>query len=68
MVSKSGLAGGLGFEPPVYNLFPICFSESLWRTLFGLFDSPRANMRLHVREGVKSMIFILNSNPTRLSF
>ena len=36
--------------------------------LFGLFDSPRAGMGLHVREGVKSMVFILNSFPTSLSF
>ena len=36
--------------------------------LFGWFNSPCAGMRLHVREGVKDMIFILNSNPTSLSF
>ena len=24
MVSEPGLARGLGFEPPLYNLFPIC--------------------------------------------
>ena len=36
--------------------------------LFGLFDSPRAGMGPHVREGVKGMIFILNLNPTSLSF
>ena len=32
------------------------------RTLFGLFDSPHMSMRLHVREGVKNIIFILNPN------
>ena len=36
--------------------------------LFGLFDSPHAGMGLHVREGVKDIIFILNPNPTCLSF
>ena len=36
--------------------------------LFGLFYSPRAGMRLHVREGIKVMIFILNQNSTSLSF
>ena len=35
-----------------------------WMTLFGLFDSSCVGMGLHVREGVKDMIFILNSNPT----
>ena len=29
--------------------------ESPWRTLFGLIDSPRAGIRLHVREGVVGM-------------
>ena len=32
-------------------------------TLFGLFDSPHTGMGLHVREGVKGIIFILNPNP-----
>ena len=36
--------------------------------MFGLFDSLRASMGPHVREGVKDMIFILNPNPTNLSF
>ena len=35
---------------------PICLFEIPWRTLFGLFDSPRADMGLHVSEGVKDMI------------
>ena len=39
-------------------------------TLFGLFNSPHVGMELHlhVREGIKDMIFILNSNPTNLNF
>ena len=37
-------------------------------TLFGLFDFLHAGMGLHVRESVKDMIFILNPNPTSLSF
>ena len=36
--------------------------------LFGLFDYPRAGMWPHLREGVKGMIFVLNPNPTSLSF
>ena len=36
--------------------------------MFDLFDSPRTGMGLHMREGVRSMIFILNPNPTSLSF
>ena len=68
MVSEPGLARGLGFEPPPCNLFPICLFESPRRTLFGLFDSSREGMRVHVRESVKGMIFILNLNPISLSF
>ena len=67
MILNPGLARGHGFEPPLCNLFPICLFESLGRTLFGLFDSPCIGMRLHMREGVKDMIFILNPNPTSLS-
>ena len=37
-------------------------------TLCGLFDSPCAGMGLHVKEGVKGKMFILNPNPTTLSF
>ena len=37
------------------------------QTLFDLFDSPRAGMGLHVKEGVKGMTFILNPNPTSLT-
>ena len=37
-------------------------------TLFGLFDSPRTGMGLHVMKGVKGMIFILHPNPISLSF
>ena len=29
---------------------------------------PHAGIRLHVREGIKDVIFILNSNPTSLGF
>ena len=68
MVLEPSLTGGLGFEPPFCNIFLICSFESPWRTLFGLFDSPRASIGLEVREGVKGMIFILNPNPTSLSF
>ena len=68
MVLETSLVGGPEFEPPLYNLFPICLFESQWKTLFGLFDSPRAGMGLHVRESVKGMVFILNQNPTSLSF
>ena len=68
MVSEPSLATGHGFEPPLCNLFLICCFESLGRTLFGLLDSPRVGMELHVREGVKDMIFILNPNPISLSF
>ena len=53
MVPELGLAGGRGFETSPCTLFPICRFESPWRTLFGLFDSPRVGMRPHVREGVK---------------
>ena len=68
MVSELGLVGSSGFEPPLYNLFAICRFKSSWRTLFGLFDSLHAGMGLHVREGVKGMIFILNPNPTSSCF
>ena len=68
MVSEPSLARGPGFESPLYNLFLICLFESPWRTLFGLFDFPHAGMRLHVRKGVKGMIFILNPNPISLNF
>ena len=34
----------------------------------GLYYFPRAGMRLHMREDVKGMTFILNSNLTSLSF
>ena len=67
MVSESGLVG-LGFELPLCNLFQICCFESLLRTLFGVFYYPHAGMALHVREDIKGMIFILNQNPTSLSF
>ena len=67
MVLELGLAAYIGFEPPLSNLFPICLLENPW-TLFGLFDSPCANMGLHMREGIKSMIFILNPNPISLRF
>ena len=64
MVLDPGLVGGHGFEPPFCNLFPICLFESPGRTLF---DTPCADMGLHMREGFKDMIFILNPNPTSLS-
>ena len=68
MVLELDLVGGPWFKTSFCNLFPIWRFESPWRTLFGLFDSLRAGMRPHVREGVKGMIFILNLNPTNLSF
>ena len=68
MVSKFGLVGNPRFESFFCNLFPICWFESLWRTLFSLFDSPCAVIKPYMREDVKGMIFILNSNPIRLSF
>ena len=68
MILEPGLVGGPGFEPPLCNLFPILLFESLWRTIFGLFDSPRAGLCQHMKEGVKGMIFILNPNCTSLSF
>ena len=69
MISEPSLAGGPGFEPPLCNLFLICRFESPWSTtLFGLFDFSHAGMRLHVRSGVKGMIFILNLNPTSSGF
>ena len=68
MVLQPGSVGGPRFESHFCNLFPICWFESPWRTLYGLFDSTRMSMRLHVREGVKGMIFILNTNPTNLNF
>ena len=68
MVSKSSLVEGFGFELSLCDLFPIyCFESSL-KTLFGVFDSPRVGMSLHVREDIKDMIFILNQNLTSLSF
>ena len=36
--------------------------------IFNLFDSPCVSMRLHVKEDVKGMIFILNQNYINLSF
>ena len=30
MVSELGLAGGLGFEPYICNLFPICWSFNIF--------------------------------------
>ena len=53
MVSELGLAGGPGFEPSPCNLIPICLFEN-HEGLFGLFDSPRAGMGPHVREGVEA--------------
>ena len=32
-------------------------------TLFGLFDSPHTGTRLHMRENIKDMLFLLNPNP-----
>ena len=63
MVSKLGLVGGLGFDLPLYNLFPIFY----FKVNGGLY-LVCAGMWPHVREGVKGMIFILNPNPTSLSF
>ena len=68
MVSKLGLARGPGSETSLCNLSPTCWFESLWRTLLGLFDSLFAGMGPYVNEGFKGMIFILNPNPTSLSF
>ena len=62
------MAGSPRFKPSFCNLFPICRFESPWRTLFGLFDSPRVGIILHMRECVKCIIFILNPNCTRLNF
>ena len=53
MVSEPDLTGGPRFEPPLCNLFLICLFESPRKTMFDLFDSPRANMGPHVRECVK---------------
>ena len=61
MTLEPGLTRGVGFELPLCNLFTIYRYESPWMTLFW-FDSPRADMGLHVKEGVKRMIFILNPN------
>ena len=52
MVSELGLAGGPGFEPSPCNLIPIYLK--VHEGLFGLFDSPRAGMGPHVREGVEA--------------
>ena len=68
IVSEPSLVGGPEFEPLLCNVFSICRFGSPWRTLFGLFDSLRMGMRLHVKEDVKGMIFILIPNPTSLSF
>ena len=54
MVSELGLAGGPGFEPFPCNLIPICLFEKVHEGLFSLFDSPRAGMGPHVREGVEA--------------
>ena len=64
MVSELDLARGLGFKPPLCNLFGLKVYGGLYR----FFESPWAGVGLHMREGVKDMIFILNSNPTSLSF
>ena len=40
MVSEFGQLGGPWFDNFLCNLFPICWFESPWKTLFGLFDSP----------------------------
>ena len=68
MASELGLVGGPGFETSLCNLFPICWFESPCRTQFILSHSPCAGMGPHVKKGFKGMIFILNSNPTSLSF
>ena len=72
MVSELGLVGGHGFEPPLCNLniCAPCVYLKVHNGLrcIGLFVSPRAGMRSHVREGVEGMLFILNPNPTSLSF
>ena len=52
MVSELGLAGGPGFEPSPCNLIPIYLK--VHEGLFGLFDSSRAGMGPHVREGVEA--------------
>ena len=67
MISEFGLSGGPGIESPFCNLSPFIDLKVHGR-LFGLFDSSRTSVRLHVREGVKNMIFILNLNLTNLSF
>ena len=68
MVSESSLAGRLEFEPPLAIYSPFVDLKVHRRFYFVcLFDSPSMGMELHVREGVKGMIFILNQNPTSLS-
>ena len=66
MVLELGLAKSPRFETSLCNF--ICLFESLRRIMFGLFDSLHAGMGLHVREGIRSMMFILNLNSTNLSF
>ena len=53
MVSEPDLVRGRRFKPPLFNLF-------------GLFDSPPTGMGLHVRGGVKGVIFILKLKSYKL--
>ena len=52
------MAGGIGFETFLCNLFPICLFKSPWRVLFGLSHSPCVGMRPHMRKGFKGIIHI----------
>ena len=62
------IQGILSLNSSLFSTPHLLISKSSWMTLFGLFDSPRMGIGLHVREGVKGMIFMLNSNPTILNF
>lgn len=66
MVEEFSLVGGPSLTY-LCAIIPYLLFESLWKTLFTLFDSSRMGMRLHMREGIKDTIFILNLNPSSLS-
>ena len=70
MVSKLGLVGGHGFEPPLWDL-NICSPFVYLKVHIGLCLHlvcffPHVGMGPHVRESIKDMIFILSPNPSSL--
>ena len=56
-------------QAPLSTIYsPVADLKVHKRLYFDFFDSLRVGMRLHMRESIKNIIFILNSNPISSSF